>query len=158
MKKCQVNDIKFFDAKCKLPSLKDDINDLCLLHSENPNKDLKKFKHKIIKKLEGEDFDFSAIYFPSPIEFPIDFTFTKETSFFSATFSNNANYFRSIFNENVNFNEAIFNGKAIFISVKFLKGADFSGAIFQKEARFMHSRFYDEITFTLIAFAPVHML
>lgn len=145
--KCKINEIQLVDANCELPSLKEDLNGLCLLHSENPKKDLKKFEKKIIQKLEDEDFDFFAIYFPAAIVFPIDFQFTKETIFSSATFLNNANFFRSIFNEEVHFDGVLFNEKAIFISVSFLKGANFSSTIFRKEARFMHSRLSGEIIF-----------
>ncbi|MEJ2671821.1 MAG: hypothetical protein P8168_06385, partial [Deltaproteobacteria bacterium] len=120
---------------------------LCLLHSENPNKDIKKFDKKIIQKLKDEDFDFTAVYFPAQIEFPIDYQFTKETSFSSTTFINNANFFRSIFVEKANFDEVLFNEKAIFISVRFLKGADFSSTIFLKEARFFLASLSGEVIF-----------
>lgn len=110
---------------------------LCILHSRNPQKDLRQFNSYIETKLAHEDFNFSQVFFPDPADFSLGTL--NNAHFFGAQFMGRVNFARVEFTGDGDFRVARFAGAADFSSAKFAGIANFIGATFEQPARV---RFY----------------
>ena len=124
---------------------------VCLMHSDDPNKDKELFRKEIDAILNDtsrhhcptDKFDFESFVFPKA-KFD-DVEFTRTVNFSWATFTQGAV-----------FRKARFTGGAYFGGAKFTKGANFSWATFTKGTHFMGATFsvgadFIEATFTKAA-------
>jgi uncharacterized protein YjbI with pentapeptide repeats len=146
-----------------------EINDaeegLCILHSENPTKNLTDFNKALNehrKKVKGGDCFRSFIFPADGANFFRDiFTeanffnakFLGEADFMQATFDGPANFIGTEFKGSALFYYSTFNGEANFLDAKF-KQANFKNATFQKGAVFFVASF-EKVTFETARFLEI---
>jgi uncharacterized protein YjbI with pentapeptide repeats len=108
-----------------------DSEELCILHSTNPNKDKKAFAEKFeqYRKYHGDNFAYFV--FPEQIDFK-EVTFTEEADFRLAIFKKGAYFWRATFTEEADFRGTTFTKRADFTSAMFMRGANFDETIFKK--------------------------
>jgi len=147
--------------------------DLCILHSEGPEKDKAAFEEALDRHRRERGCDFAAIVFPRGSNFrgtqfigganfeeatfigPADFretTFHGPAVFSGVTFQNAAVFAGAQFDEEVAFGGASFNEGADFISATFDEGGVFHGAKFTKGAYFHLTTFNGVVSFRDAAF------
>ena len=124
---------------------------LCILHSEDPNKDKKEFEIKLEEHRKNGIDDYTYFVFPDKIFFNA-ITFKREADFSGATFTKEASFFGATFNKETNFNKTKFNKEANFGSTKFVKEANFRRSTFTKEANFRRATFTKEADFRVATF------
>ena len=147
--------------------------DKCILHTDDPNKDVSEFEGAFQLKLRHSDLDFRWVVFPlgfelmgSPIgaDFEsivsgnaVDFTgatfegnvsfayltFGSETEFEKTTFQGIANFQSSTFEKKVNLLDSTFEKRVDFRGATFEGGALFNRAIFKGRAGFNRATFED---------------
>ena len=109
--------------------------ELCILHSQAPNKDKDKFNKALETHIEKNSCNFRFIVFPGDANFE-SITFSQEADFAAARFRGNVNFFKATFSEG-----------ASFANAEFLKVADFGSSVFTKGAFFELSKFRDDAHF-----------
>lgn len=109
----------------------------CVLHL--PARKGEAFKRAVNEKVENNDFNFQAVWFPDDIRFvetvtKADFshaTFNAGVSFIGVEFKKRASFFRATFNTAAYFNNAIFDDGVNLKQAIFNAGVNFSGATFK---------------------------
>jgi uncharacterized protein YjbI with pentapeptide repeats len=154
---CQIH-INYWSLKCQKPALPDDPYDLCILHSQNTEKDPDDFKEVLQTGWEQKDlkyYDLSGVFFPSQFD-PEDYfgsrQFDKPMTFSRATFNSDADFSGSTFWEWVSFFKAKF-GWASFSGITFTEWGDFSLAFFTEWGDFSGTTFEESADFTKATFA-----
>jgi len=145
---------------CRRDALEEE--DLCILHSHNPEKDKKHFDAALDEHLKDQGEDFSYFVFAHEANFKdrtfhsfarfkdvifiqqADFsevTFSGEITDFTGTkFRNFASFFKAIF-KRVDFTDVEFGEAAEFSKAKFEEYASFFNATFTKIANFRNANF-----------------
>jgi uncharacterized protein YjbI with pentapeptide repeats len=120
--------------RCNEPSLPDDPDSCCILHSKNEDKDLNVFSKKIRDRMEKDPnrIDLGGCYFPK--NFPSDF-------FVNQKFDKPVSFVEAIFSQNVHFMAAIFSQEVHFSGAAFAEEANFHWATFSQEANFLWTTF-----------------
>ena len=113
----------------------DHSTELCILHSEDPEKPLDTFNEAFAKHCEANGYNFAHMFFPDVVDFS-QRTYTKHVDFTNATFAKLAN-----------FNGAIFTQQAKFTNATFADGASFGGAKFKEMAFFDFATFNEGLPF-----------
>jgi uncharacterized protein YjbI with pentapeptide repeats len=166
MATCQIHiHKKYLLKECSREALTDDPKGLCLLHSQQADKNEDgAFTEAVKAKLTNEDYDFRGVFFTGPAIFLGKFKYEKEVDFSGATFTGPAYFFEAAFKEEAKFRWATFEGEASFFLATFTKRADFGRATFKKEvdlgkatftelARFYRATFQGEANFSFVTFA-----
>ena len=135
MKDKSVSDRNSNINKCKSPDCSYDIYDdrFCILHSENPGKNIHEFIKQILTWIEDHGFEFEFISFPhgfimGSIKSGI-MTFTS--CYFHCEVNLQERNFHDIkfiackFHNSCNFNKSKFSGKSIFLGCNFKSSASF---------------------------------
>ncbi|MDP3142878.1 MAG: pentapeptide repeat-containing protein [Candidatus Omnitrophota bacterium] len=146
MSTCQIKN-KYSWINCNLPSLEQDNEGLCLLHSQNINKNQDAFRELIERKFEAKDYDFQGGFSPCKVELNHQ-TISNNLNFEWATFLEPLSIIRTIFISYVNFYAVTFYKNVYFWGVTFYERADFGGATFKGEAQFPGTTFYGIANFT----------
>jgi uncharacterized protein YjbI with pentapeptide repeats len=124
---------------------------LCILHSREPNKDLGAFRRAVRTRLDGKDLRFDLVHFPKEwTEFALE-TLPEDVSFRGAEFGGDVNFSGTVFKGKAVFSEAVFRGEANFSRASFEKDADFGHAHFN-DAHFYDTVFVETATFTRTTF------
>jgi uncharacterized protein YjbI with pentapeptide repeats len=137
---------------CRLDAENNAKEDLCILHSEDPSKDLAHFEKALDEHCRRNGTNFQGFVFPGYVErffrarFPkrVDFSgalFTHRANFAEAQFNRGADFFKTKFDEGACFNRARFAEWATFSSAEFARGVDFVGAEFTEEVNFKEAQF-----------------
>lgn len=123
---------------------------LCILHSNDPEKDKESFKEALAEhRNKGED-DFSYFVFPGDVDFwNVSFvepefshaTFSGMASFRGAKFTGVVNFRDATFTESCSFYRAVFSGDAEFMNANFMNDADFSRATFAEKVNVRDATF-----------------
>jgi uncharacterized protein YjbI with pentapeptide repeats len=143
--------------------------DLCVLHSKNPDKDKERFVESLAEHRTGERaYDFSDFVFPVVADFSrtsfrwgakfalatfaegadfIGTAFTKGAAFLGAKFIKDAKFNFATFTRYANFSGSTFSADVNFQGATFSEGADFSGASFTEHSNFWDAKFHGA-TFT----------
>ncbi len=112
----------------------------CILHSNDPKKDIELFRSKVKQKQEVGNFDFRGTYFPEDIVFePSE---DAHRSFEGPRLEM----------KNTDFSEATFCGEVTFKSVEFQGIASFADSRFKSAANFVFAFFRDEAHFRRVSF------
>jgi len=161
--KCEHHDICSRDAL-------EGHNGLCILHSENSQKDTAEFKRVLEKHQAMHGPNFEKMVFPADFNFEtavfvggegptfeghasfVDSTFEGEANFLDASFEGMATFSDATFNGGVTFGGATFKGMATFWRANFKGKAIFVGATFKDMARFEIATFENEVTFVTATF------
>jgi len=163
-RKCAWRSDRLPKYQCKGPV--SEVGQLCILHSDDAEKNREEFRAKLEEKKKAGDFDFRGTFFPEAVWFTgelkqanfsevtfqgqADFshaTFLGQADFLQATFQGAANFSRARFQGAAHFLEATFQGAAYFSVARFQGDANFRGARFQGAAFFISSRFETEARF-----------
>jgi uncharacterized protein YjbI with pentapeptide repeats len=123
---------------CGLDGLGD--ADLCILHSEDPEKDTMQFWEAFNCHRRSTGDTFFRFVFPRDCDF-ISTKFEKGANFANAVFNEDAQFYHANFIGGANFRHAIFGGRADFGRVEFKGAADFSDAKFHGDALFYRASF-----------------
>jgi uncharacterized protein YjbI with pentapeptide repeats len=149
---CRIHE-KHSTIKCQNSALPGDPDELCILHSEDKEKNRDgSFTAAVQEKLKRQDYDFRGVFFPSAIDFK------------GRKFSNDVYFYRAIFNDNADFSGATFCGEANFLGATFQKIADFrkinilrrflcSIVIFNGDVDFCQSEFKGPVYFARSQFS-----
>jgi hypothetical protein len=111
----------------------------CVLHFPGKEKSAD-FQKAFQRKIDGNDFNFSGVWFPSEIQFS-NFDFTTSVDFPYTTFNAPANFSNAGFNGKANFRGATFRADANFEIANFSAEANFSWATFGGTANFREASF-----------------
>jgi uncharacterized protein YjbI with pentapeptide repeats len=147
---CEVyNFEKYFE------SWEEDPDGLCLLHSQQSDKDKDgKFIALIEELKEQKKSYFAGVLFPGNISFQ-GFQFTKISCFYMASFLGSADFSEAIFLKPAIFTKASFLDKAVFFGATFKSSAIFQLARFSKEALFSSATFSSETLFYKTSFSII---
>jgi uncharacterized protein YjbI with pentapeptide repeats len=115
--------------------------DLCVLHSQDPEKDKDAFEQALAahRGKNGDNFE--------------HFVFQEYADFRGVTFAHGANFSEAQFTEGADFFDATFQGRADFLGARFGQGAHFLHAKFNRGARFATAMFAKIADFGLTTFA-----
>lgn len=153
---------------CTGHAFEEDPEGLCISHSRQGDKDKNStFTDAVKAKLEKEDYDFRAVFFPGPFSLETltgqrKFTFTKSADFAEATFTGKVDFSMAIFNGLADFSGAIFKEAALYPHTTFeeadfsdanLKKADFTLATFRGRTQFTRATFSGPARFVYINYA-----
>ncbi|MEE9441588.1 MAG: pentapeptide repeat-containing protein [candidate division Zixibacteria bacterium] len=130
----------------------------CICHSDDPDKDIEKFRTEVQKQLDREDYhDFTEFVFPKDFNFretefkhDVYFRLAKfggKADFYSAKFDGDANFYHAKFDGDANFYHAEFGGEASFYEAEFGGEASFYEAKFGGEAYFLSTKFDGQANF-----------
>jgi uncharacterized protein YjbI with pentapeptide repeats len=117
---------------------------LCILHSQDPEKNKEEFDKALAAHRENNEHNFKCFVFPGHADYFKGATFTEWTSFFGASF-----------NEGPDFSRADFKKGADFSGAAFAKGANFSDASFGNKISFIGACFTAKADFTGVTFAEI---
>ena len=159
MEKCKYHNV------CELYADADPEAGLCILHSQNPNKDKYLFNTALEKhRMEnGGDFrliffsekaDFSEATFPGDVVFS-GATFSGDVDFSEAKFSGKAYFFMAKLSGKANFSQATFSEMGQFPRAEFSGDADFSEATFSGHAAFFMAEFSEMAIFSRVTFSEM---
>jgi uncharacterized protein YjbI with pentapeptide repeats len=112
----------------------------CILHSENPDKDIDTFRQALEERLKNERYDFVAFIFTEDVDFS-NVSFDRGADFSDAVFHKGAKFTGAEFAEKASFVGAQFLDGVDFGQAKFLEFADFAGVVFKRMARFDDAAF-----------------
>jgi hypothetical protein len=118
------------------PLLYENGRQYCVLHSPDSHKEIA-FEEAFKKRLREENFNFYGVYFPSRVDFTMDYFMGDSWDKFGAP---------------VNFAYATFEEEAIFREVLFKEDVDFQGATFKGEVSFKYVTFEGVAGFTYTTF------
>jgi hypothetical protein len=167
MPTCKIQKI-YPTIECTEDALEDDPEGLCILHSRQEDKEKNgTFTSTVKAKLEKEDYDFRAVFFPGPFSLGKltrqgKFTFTKPADFAEATFTGKVDFSMATFKGLADFSGATFKGAALYRHSTFeeadfseanLKKADFTLATFKGRTQFTRATFSGEARFVKINYA-----
>jgi hypothetical protein len=132
-----------------------DGENLCLMHSRDPNKDNKDFQAEfedILKNAEAEGgvADFQEFVFPEARY--VGHRFNPTCNFTRATFTRGADFDVAKFAQGAIFDDAAFTGKVSFFQTTFTGEASFDGASFMRNAVFGRATFTEEASFAYATF------
>ncbi|MGB8993241.1 MAG: hypothetical protein WCD80_14395 [Desulfobaccales bacterium] len=150
---CQIYK-KIKGIKCHLEIDSDDSDGLCILHSQNLNKERDLFDAAFLEKIEKGDYDFRSIIFPYHYSFK-ERVFESEVNFSGAKFIHGATFFKAVFEDGVNFSDTKFYGKRSDDEIatgQYHIGVDFTYSIFKNIANFSLSEFDLNVDFLLTEF------
>lgn len=125
---------------CGLSDEADPEAGLCILHSENPEKDKEEFDKALAAHRENES-NFVSMVFPGPVNFR------------TAGFNGVANFLGTSFLDVADFGAAMFTKDAVFREARFTKLPDFRRATFTKEADFGVATFSERADFRMATFS-----
>jgi uncharacterized protein YjbI with pentapeptide repeats len=137
---------------------------LCILHSQDPEKNKGEFDKALAAHLDGDNgHNFKCFVFPGPANYFKGATFTEWTSFFGASFNegadftgakfeNRADFSGAAFAECANFSDTSFCKKVGFIDVCFAAKADFSDVAFAETVYFLRTLFLEHADFSSATF------
>ena len=128
---------------CRLDALHETDEELCILHSRDPNKDKDDFSRALEDYRNGGGCNFSLFLFPDDANFD-NYEIPAHANFSGASFSKRANFQHATFLGNAEFNGATFANEAEFSHSTFNKDADFRGTKFDKVASFLDAKFCGE--------------
>ena len=155
---------------CGLESI--DSESLCILHSQNPKKDVNAFRDALEKHLQDQTriaHDFKYFFFPEgatgllPKSFEKDTVFNEATflgendlrwvkfnrrvSFVGSIFRGETHFSYAFFKAPVEFEKSIFGGSTFFNSTKFVREVNFGKVIFKGRTHFDHASFKRDVFF-----------
>jgi len=104
--------------------------DLCILHSHDPNKDRSAFEDALAAQRKKNRPNFQHFVFPAHAAYFKGTRFTDRAVFFYAEFIEGCDFSDATFSEGADFSHARFRESAKFFGVTFDKGAKFSYATF----------------------------
>jgi pentapeptide repeat protein len=125
----------------------------CVLHFPGKEKSAD-FQQALQRKLENEDFDFRAVWFPDELSFE-NFEFSTKANFDYATFSAETSFSSATFSAETSFSSATFSAAADFSHATFSWGADFSFVTFSAEAYLNSATFSEAAYFSGATFRAV---
>lgn len=137
------------EIKCNLAVNFDDPEGLCILHSQQTNKNIKLFIEAFSEKLENGDYDFRYIIFPCNISFK-EKIFNNIVNFGWAIFKNGADFMNANFEKGVIFSYAEFYGARINKELpigSFQIGVNFAFTCFNEKADFSNTKFETNVIF-----------
>ncbi len=146
MPKCEYHD------NCRRDGGESTEERLCILHSQNPQKDVALFNSALAEHRESGRNDFSHFVFPAFAEFLLA-EFAKGANFKGAMFREPAQFHIAKFEELADFTGAEFAKGANFILAEFTEGANFRAAKFTEFADFSLAKFVKEADFYSAEFA-----
>jgi uncharacterized protein YjbI with pentapeptide repeats len=156
MRKC-----KHFKT-CSLHGDSDDENSMCILHSEDPNKNVKDFAKALSEHKGNRPHDFGYIVFVGEVHFENevfsdyswfnDCIFYEHVSFRSAVFKKKASFSGTNFHKYAIFDSVTFEDKVNFAGANFKNIANFIGTTFLERADFINSTFRVGFTFSGVKF------
>jgi len=120
---------------CGLDALEGTGEDLCILHSKNPEKDRRAFDEALAEHRKEKGDNFSSFGFPGNTNF-YEATFIERAIFSHATFAGGAEFLRAKFALGAYFEGSRFMGKADFTWAEVTEGAYFEGSRFIAAASF----------------------
>jgi len=135
---------------CGLDALEGAGEGLCILHSQDPNKDKNLFDNALAEH-GARTNDLSRVVFPEYMNF-IDLTFTQGANFGHATFTQGANFGHAMFAEAAYFGDATFTQEASFSVATFAEEAYFFAATFKGNANLNRATFTQEAEFSCATF------
>ena len=135
---------------CGLDALEGAGEGLCILHSQDPNKDKNLFDNALAEH-GARTNDLSRVVFPEYMNF-IDLTFTQGANFGHATFTHGANFGHAMFAEAAYFGDATFTQEASFSVATFAEEAYFFAATFKGNANLNRATFTQEAEFSCATF------
>jgi uncharacterized protein YjbI with pentapeptide repeats len=136
-----------------------DGENLCLMHSRDPDKDSNAFQTEfedILEKADDGVADFSGFVFPeadysshtfNPTCNFTEATFTRGADFALTKFAQGATFYKVTFAGDASFFKAKFAGEASFFNAAFMQGAEFLIATFTGEASFLNTAFLQDANF-----------
>jgi uncharacterized protein YjbI with pentapeptide repeats len=127
--------------------------DLCILHSQHPDKDRSAFDEFLAAHREKNGHNFQHFVFPYHVDFFKKTTFTEWARFFYATFTHGADFSRARFMKGADFSHATLTGYAKFVSTTFTKNTKFSDATFTGWADFRQAAFDNQTSFARATFS-----
>ena len=125
---------------------------LCILHSQDPDKDKQAFAHALAQHRKNKGDTFQWVVFPDKVNFN-QATFSEQADFDGATFSDQADFSAATFSDQASFRTAKFSEQADFSAATFSNQADFSAATFSKQAIFIGATFSEWASFSEATFS-----
>jgi uncharacterized protein YjbI with pentapeptide repeats len=137
---------------CGLDAEENTEEDLCILHSQNPEKNKEEFDEALAAHRKKHEHNFQHFVFPGHVDCFKGATFAEWARFFHATFCQGADFSRTKFSEGADFSRATFTGYAKFFGATFTRNTKFSRATFTRWADFRVARFNDRTSFARATF------
>ena len=129
-----------------------DGEDLCILHSQNPEKGRKAFDEALAEHRKVKGDDFQHFVFPALADFSKT-EFKERANFMLVWFRDESRFDEAQFSGTADFNGSLFHGKTWFENAKFNNGALFSMTQFPGGAEFTAAQFDSRTSFGLAKFA-----
>jgi uncharacterized protein YjbI with pentapeptide repeats len=140
-----------FHEMCGLDADENSGDGLCILHSENPEKDNQDFDKALAEHIRVRGDDFRYFVFPREANFT-DAVFAQQADFSNAVFAKGADFTDATFEGEANFEYSAFAELATFSAAEFTKSANFSGTAFAEGASFCSATFSGRVHFKLAGF------
>jgi uncharacterized protein YjbI with pentapeptide repeats len=142
---------KHFEV-CGLYADADPEASLCILHSEDPEKDKQAFGEALETHRRERGDNFRFFVFPDAAYFK-QTKFEGKADFRDATFLGRASFLRTHFSGSVSFENVVFLGKVFFSFIEFWGDVDFTQTKFSGPADFTDSKFLKKVSFELAQFS-----
>jgi len=133
MPKCKYHEICGLDGNTE--------EDLCILHSQDPEKDREKFDKALAGHRQKNGHNFQHFVFPGYAAYFKGFRFIGRADFSGAQFTEKASFEEAEFQHSADFRQSSFQGPATFFGAVFTEHADFAHAKFANGAYFSGSKF-----------------
>lgn len=132
--------------------------DVCVCHSDDPEKDVQAFRQEVIRELTPRgkhESDLTKFVFPAETPNMGNREYRLRAFFTGARFLGSISFENSTFKAGARFNDAVFEKRVMFHETTFLHEASFANADFQEGACFTQATFEDTVTFGKAIFAGV---